>query len=407
MKSRSNGGIFDSIFWFDMFLLLFGYSCLGLPGMSQLRGPICGLTIIVGLFLYIYCIKTNFHALLATYIVLVAFWGALLGYLNGATITAIVLDLTIYMSMLHAIYLLCFAPETVFRYLKVACIASIICFAITYALSPVTMSSVISRASIATDSFVATSMFWPMTTVVLFATAFKDIDKKNTLYAYAYWALAIVFHSMYLKRAIFVESVFLFIALVWLYRRIYKKNILATVVRFVLLVAILSILIIVIVKVLFHYDILAIVERILERFNQVDETGTVRFVESQNYFSNADFFDILFGKGLGVVHGGLGKGNTALHIGITNLILKSGLFMIPVYVFMVIKTFCNIRRLSFNKNEWKLRMASTAVVIATVPSFCIFSNTWSTSPIFCFMWYVLFIACYGGKWINVKDDINI
>ena len=407
MKSKSNGGIFDRLFWLDMFLLLFGYSCLGLPGMSQLRGPICGLTIIVGLFIYIYCVKANFHVFLASYVVIVAFGGAFLGYLNGATITAIILDLTIYMSMLHAIYLLCFIPDTVFRYLKVACIASIICFAITYALNPVSMSLIISRASIATDSFVATSMFWPMTAVVLFATAFKDSNKKNMLYAYMYWALAIVFHSLYLKRAILVESAFLFIALIWLYRRVYKKNIITTVLRGALLVVILSILIIVIVKILFHYDIIAIVERILERFDQVDETGTVRFDESRNYFLNVDLFDVLFGKGLGVVHGGLGKGNTALHIGITNLILKSGIFMVAVYIFLVVKTLCNLRRFSVDKSEWKLRMASTAVVMASVPSFCLFSNTWSTSPIFCFMWYALLMACYAGKWVNEKNDIDI
>lgn len=407
MKSSSNGGAFDKLFWFDMFLLLFGYSCLGLPGMSQLRGPICGLSIIVGMFLYIYCVKTKFHALLATYIVLVAFGGALLGYLNGATTTAIILDLTIYMSMLHSIYLLCFTPETVFRYLKVACVTSVICFAITYVLNPVSMASVISRASIASESFVATSMFWPMTIVVLFATSFKEFDKKNMVYAYVYWALAIVFNSLYLKRAIFVESIFLLIALVWLYRRVYNKNILSTVLRLILVGALVSVLIIVVAKVLFHYDILPIVERITERFNQVDETGTVRFTESQNYFLGADLFDILFGRGLGVVHNGLGKQNTALHIGITNLIMKSGLFMVPVYIFMVFKAFCNIRCPLYDEHEWKLRMASTAVVMATVPSFCLFSNTWSTSPIFCFMWYVLFMACYGGRWINAKDDIDI
>ena len=265
----------------------------------------------------------------------------------------------------------------------------------------------ISRASIASESFVATSMCWPMIIVVLFATAFKDRNKKNAIYAYIYWALAVVFNAMYLKRAIFVESVLLIVALAWLYRRVYNKNIISTVLRLVLLVILLMILIMVAAKVVFQYDVWSIVERIVERFNQVDETGTVRFIESQNYFSNVDFFDILFGKGLGVVHNGLGKQNTALHIGITNLILKSGIFMILLYIFMVLKTFRNIRYTSYNQSEWRLRMASTAVVIASVPSFCLYSNTWSTSPTFCFMWYVFFMACYGGKWLYGKDDIAI
>lgn len=407
MKSSSNGGAFDKLFWLDMFLLLFGYSCLGLPGMSQLRGPICGLTIIVGLLLYVYCLKSNFHALLATYIVIVAFGGALLGYMNGARMTALILDLTVYISMLHAIYLLCFTPEVVFKYLKISCIASIICFAITYFLNPVSMSSVISRGSIASESFVATSMFWPMTLVVLFATAFKEYGRNGQAYAYVYWALAILCNSIYLKRAIFAESIFLLIALVWLYRRLYNKNIVSTLFRGILVGLLISILMVAGAKVLFHYDVLQIAERIIERFNQVDETGTVRFTETQNYFASADMFDILFGRGLGVVHNGLGKQNTALHIGITNLILKSGIFMAPVYAFMVFKALRNIRFSPYDEPVWKLRTASTAVVMASVPAFCLFSSSWSTSPVFCFMWYVLFMACYGGRWIYVEDDTDI
>lgn len=391
-------GTLEKFFWVSMYIFLIGYSCLGLPGMSGLRGPICAVVILSAVMCFFNHLQTNHFVSGSIGIVALTIWGLTMGSMNGGATTGMVLDTTVCMSMLFSIHLLKYKAEDIIKYLLIACVASVVCFIICFLFNPLAIDDVVGRGSVSSESFIATSMCWPMAIIVTLLMAFKEDKRWYVIFAFVYWGLCVWFNMLYLKRAIFVDSAFLLVAVFWLYKVAFQKNIIKSSINLVI-VAILAIVVIYLLAYyLFHFDLTPIIERITQRFDEVDETGTVRIDESQNYLAGATIFDLIFGKGFGVPHHGLGmeKSNTALHIGIYNLILKHGVFLIFFYIKMIVSI---VRKAVFYgsiKGYSKLRYASTAAVIAIFPPFLSYCNDWSTSPIYCMMWFSIIYSYYGS-----------
>ena len=94
------------------------------------------------------------------------------------------------------------------------------------------------------------------------------------------------------------------------------------------------------------------------------------------------------------IYHGLGKEDlgTALHIGVTNLILKFGFFIVIVYLILLIRALRNVKYIPwlYVNNKWKL--VALLVVLVQTPSFLFLANFWAETPSTCFFWYFLLIA---------------
>ena len=387
---------FDKWFWYVMYFFLFGYSCLGIPGGAGLRPVICACVIGFSALTYIRCVILNYHVGLASFVVMITVLAIILGMSNGGTITGLVLDTTVCSSVLLGIYMMRFQPIVIKKFLIISAVCSLLVFVICYRFNSFGMDDIVSRGAIDTEAFAGSAMLWPMALTVAYVTVFKgDINKYYFYLGYAYWAVCIVIHLMFLKRAIITDSIFLLLGIMWYYQWCQKKNVFSTAFKLIITTAFVVFITNAVFEDLLNFDITAIIDRMGERFEQT-ETGTVRIDESENYFKNASTFDIIVGKGLGVAHHGLGfeKKNTALHIGINNLVLKHGVFMVMMYIIMVVSIFYKILR---RPNLTKMQQVCAITFLSSFPPFVFYGNFWATAPAYCFMWYSIFYIFFRQK----------
>lgn len=398
---------FDRWFWYIMYFFLFGYSCLGIPGGAGLRPIICACVTFFSILVYARCIRYKYHSGLATYILSTIFLAIFMGFVNGGTLTGEVLDTTVCVGVIMAIYMMRFPPVVILRFLCVSAICSFVFFLWSFIYNPFGTDDVVSRGAIDSEAFIGACMLWPLAITVAFVTVYKkDIKPFYYYIGYAYWGFCLIVNMLFLKRAIFTDSAFLILGLIWFYKWCKHKSLFSTLFIVLFSIAIVTIVINLAFDKLFDFELTAILERIQERFDQVDETGTVRIDESTNYYKGATWDDILLGKGFGVAHHGLGldKTNTALHIGINNLVLKHGFFMIILYVFMILSI---IFKVAFRPRLTEMQQVCAITVLAGFPTFILYTNFWLSSPIYCFMWYAIFYVYFPRKNDETETTYNL
>lgn len=389
-----------------MYFFLFGYSCLGIPGGAGLRPIICASVTLYSVLVFARCLKFKYHSALATFILFIILLAIIIGVINGGTLTGEVLDTTVCMGVILAIYMMRFPPVLIFRFLIVSAVCSFLFFILSFFYNPFGTDEIVSRGAIDSEAFVGACMLWPLAITVAFVTVFKKSNKQYFFYlGYVYWGFCIIVNLMFLKRAIFTDSTFIILALIWFYKMCQHNSSFTTLFKVIIAGALVVLVINVAFVKFFDFDLTIIIERMGERFEQV-ETGAVRIEESENYLKNASFTDVILGKGFGVAHHGLGieKTNTALHIGIYNLILKHGVFMILLYVFMMIKC---LFKIVFHPKFTKLQQVCAIALLSGMPPFILYSNCWLSSPVYCFMWYAIFYVYFPRKNDETEATYNI
>lgn len=238
------------------------------------------------------------------------------------------------------------------------------------------------------------TFFWFVPYLLIYAIVYKD----GVVIAIVAWIFAMIINSIATKRMFWVETfwgifvVFLFLIKIRQFKQV--KMIVA-----VAVVALIGVTYLLTVDVI---ELDALFEAQQERMtgDQIEATGFSRFRETEKYFSMTSPVDWIIGKGLGVAHHGLGGPNTALHIGITNIILKFGLFLLIPYLILLLKTLRGYKhiRVLRSKNDWKA--FSILCVIANTPLFLLVSNFWAMTPVVTFFWYFLINASRPDKYAN-------
>ncbi len=160
------------------------------------------------------------------------------------------------------------------------------------------------------------------------------LTRKGLLFSLVFWAIAVVFNMISLKRSIVVDTAIVFLIILVVSRKIADKK----TKRYLYLVFIMFALIAVyiVTRSGFMDEISDIGGAVSERFtDSVDDVGEFdRWVESKNYFTKeATIMDDLLGKGwFSVQHGIVNRdrGHAFLHIGWLNFIFKGGIFFLIV-----------------------------------------------------------------------------
>lgn len=187
------------------------------------------------------------------------------------------------------------------------------------------MASILRRGLTWSEIFYYATLttIWP---IFLFSSI---LLKRNLILAIVYWFFAIALNLLSLKKAVFVDSAIVFSIIAYVCLKIKDKE----TTKYLLLVGIP-----VIAGVIYYIsnmdssaDISEMLNAVGNRFEEDSETGVGsnnRVQESITYFTKeANFFDIIFGKGILSSHYALEDEHYFLHIGWMNWIFKGGLFL--------------------------------------------------------------------------------
>jgi len=307
---------------------------------------------------------------------------AIMGIVNGADLTGIVLDMSISLSVICAIELCYESEKAINKYLSFVAITAIGTFAVLYLSNPITLDQVLSRGAIWTGIYYCTSMFWAAP--FMLARAYFKKKRKSMILPLVYYIFAGVISILFLKRQFIVEG-FALILVLAVFSMIKMKSLRKSI-KVVIITGVLLLIGYFVIDKVLKLGVSDIIERILFRFEQTEETGFVRFTEMKNYFSNTNLLSLFIGKGFGVAHYGLGKENTALHLGAANLILKYGVLLIPVVVYFMLRT---IRKVFMKEYHDMILVASLIISLINIPEFFLLSNFWLTTPIYLWFWFCL------------------
>lgn len=380
----------DLLIYTCLVFLQFGVVVLGIPGLAFLRGIILGIAIILAIIILCYNLAKHKHTLINLYLLIIWIFAIIVGYFNGASITGIVLDSSIFAQIFLALAMLNKGLDNFERYLKFIMITSVVMTCIMLVFNPINLSVALNRGYIWTDSYYYTSLFWAFGVCVIYVTVFN----KKPLWAYVYWMLAIILNLLFLKRMIFVDSAILLLIILY-YKSVVKKGKRAIeFFRYVFAIVFLVINLFLISNVLLKLDLNALLSRVNERFGQVDTTGWVRYEESINFFLNADWYTLIIGSGFGIPHYGLEKDNINLHLGIPNFIHKFGILFLPFFLYYMFKAFINL--INIRKIGKTRTFALLSTITFIVPLF-FYGNNWVTVPSFGIMLLCLFIAAQSPK----------
>lgn len=383
MRVQLRFTVHDIALWMNLIILHFGFVVLATPATASLRGPICGLSILFSVCLFFYSVKRNETAILSFWIIVCTGIAAFLGFINGASLTGEVLDVCVSLSIFCAIELCYESEETIYKYLRFVAVSAIATFAVLYISNPITLGQVLSRGAIWTGTYYCTSMFWAAPFMLIYAY----LKRKPMLLPLTYFVVAGIINILYLKRQFIVEAFALILILI-VFSMFRMKSIKKTL-RFLFIILIALGIGYFVLDYVFKLGVSDIVNQIIFRFEHTEETGFVRFTEMSNYFSNANAVDVLMGKGFGVAHYGLGKENTAFHLGVANLIYKYGVFLIPVIIHFMVKTI----RSAFDRDKEGMILISAIIIsLVSIPEFFLLSNFWLTTPCYLWFWFCL-ISC--------------
>lgn len=342
----------------------------------------------------LYCLHKEKHSFLCFYFVFIIILSYIVGLcnINGQEVDVdINTDLLICLFMINATFLTSCEPKRIIYFLKIVVISSVIIFIKDLlSIGSFDLIGILSRSYLWSEKFFFTGyLFWCSTFLIIFAFIFN----KNYFFAFCSWGCAFILNMLALKRQFLVESLWLFIVLLFLFfktgqYRLIKKFCVSFFVGISIFFAV--------IYSFFDIDLNILLNAQESRMSNDDiqSTGFVRFEESLTYFKSIDVADVFLGHGLGVPHHGLGidKPNSALHIGVTNYINKFGVFLVFIYLYYLcrsIKLLPNIN--NYNKND-KWRTVCIMFNVCNAPSFLFLSNCWVVGPVVCFFWYSLIVA---------------
>lgn len=314
-------------------------------------------------------------------------------------------DLMICFIAINGFILLRYDKESILKFVILTAISTI--FVTLLELSRIDLldvlpSILVDRSSLWNNCFpFVASFFW----YVQFLLVYSVVLKKNygiALFAFGLFALL---NLLATKRQFMVETAWLLcLILYYLYKTKCIKEF-----RNIIIILLAALFIFLIVGKVLNLDISFLFEATQSRFDKddVETSGFVRFVESEVYFDSASFIDVIFGRGLGVPHHGLEGPNTALHIGITNLILKFGLFVAPLFVILVLKLLPKLLKIEKYAKTDPWLVVCLLSAFATIPSFFFLANCWTFTPGISFFVYTLMYSYYNGSKHNYQKNQKI
>ncbi len=234
--------------------------------------------------------------------------------------------------------------DTILHAFKIVSICSIPLIIIQIIQADLSIDNILSRGLCWTELFAYATIlnFWP----VFVAAAF--VQGKNLKLAIFVWFLEIIVQLLFLKRAVVVDSTIMLLLLLLFSNKMESKR------EIKRLVGVLLPFIVIIVILggdrLFTNNVSVVTQAVSDRFEASSEDlSTIdRFVESINYFTTeAQWYDIVLGRGFLGVHHGLGSEAMFLHIGWLNFLFKGG---IPFFLLMLVgfgKSISCVKRFSY------------------------------------------------------------
>lgn len=341
--------------------------------------------------LYLCFSRRSRFSIMTYYILGLTALAAYMGYMNGGSIT--INMLTSFM-IITGCLMTQISEEKIFKFLFVISIVGVAFVIKEFVFyDPEQTASVLLERGMIHDIplFQSITLLWTFTLLLIISFVYK----KYFLLAGVVWALCMVVNLMATKRLFVVQSAgILAILLFFFYMTKQRKEM-------KVMIILLPVMILIGISVFSYMDLdyNELLEALKERSTEdaVEDTGFARFRESENYLHGASIIDIVMGKGFGVVHGGLGRETTDLHIGITNLILKYGIWMVPLFVILALRCIFSIPKLRYFYETDRWRVVCILVTLVNVPQFCTVANFFTLSPNTTFFWYCLIRSTYTPK----------
>jgi hypothetical protein len=251
------------------------------------------------------------------------FYG-LFNYTMGETIASF----GIYSQVIAAYYLSKLNFDFFMKNFEIVAIISIVLIPFLISTASINVDTISNRETVQDSFYRFAGSFWVALPLVLFAVIY---NRKLKL-AFLLWAVTILLNLLFLKRFIIIDSLLLMISIVF-YQLSRKKKLFNKV----------NLLIMLSVAVLIYFlstsqSLGAALNATMGRMNDqtVDVEGFDRFRETNSYLADqANFFDIIIGRGFAGQHHGFTGESISLHTGWGNFILKGGVLLLSLVVIAV------------------------------------------------------------------------
>ena len=300
------------------------------------------------------------------------------GLLHGPERGAYLLDIVVAISIIPAFFIDTKRHESgILSYIYY--ITAIYFFIILLFISGIfqyTIDELSRRILISDDLFLVSSVWWVYT--FFLGTFFYSNSQRKKIVFVLMTFLYFVTSVLFLKRGYVVDIILSVLTYSWIQSKF------KTIYPLVLLLFGSALIIIIFITnpVLTPlYDIWS------ERVTQLEGTnGDYRVMETVNYLKKLPFHDFFYGSGLGVSHFGIeGKVNTSLHIGISNIFHKFGIFGLALFLFIFFRCILNIINIIYNvriKNRLLTSFTSFSICIfvSSIPQFFLSANLWYAVP---------------------------
>jgi len=338
------------------------------------------------------CFKSRFRfTAMAFYMLALTVMATFVGYSNGGSVA--INMLTSFM-IITGCLMNQISEEKIFKFLFIISVAGIFFVLKEFVFyDPAQAATVLLERGLIHEIplFQSITLLWMFTLLIFIAFVYK----KHFLLAGIVWALNMIVNLMATKRLFVVQTAWILVILMLFFHMTKQRKEM----KVLLIIIPIALLLGVAAFSYFDLDYHVFIDALEERSSaaNVEDSGFVRFRESESYLSGASSFDILMGKGFGVVHRGLGFDTTDLHIGFTNLILKYGIWMLLLFIPLVIKSFFSVFKMRdyYRKDPW--RVVCLLVTMVNVPMFCTVANFFTLSPSTAFFWYCLIRSTYSPK----------
>ena len=328
---------------------------------------------------------------IAIYMLFITAVAFVMGHLNGGGWgnTNYTQELCVCFLIIYSVLLVDTREEHVVKFIVYTAVASITIA--VYNLATFDTSSlfalIVQRGELwNSEIFYAAAPFW----FVTFFFIYSCVTRKYYWLSVSSFLVYFVLQMIATKRTFIVESLWMFVILLIFFIVTGPKK---GVRSFLWGIAIA-------VVVMFFYightdiDFSAIFESQANRLSEsgMEDTGIVRFQESGRYYESASPFDIVMGKGLAVPHGGHPKNKMlcSLHIGINNIVLKFGLWLLIPYLLWLIRSLRKVGKIKQLYEQDPFGLACLLTVVVKTPIFFLIGNFWVPSPQTLFFWFCLF-----------------
>ena len=295
-------------------------------------------------------------------------------------------SVAIYTQILIAYYMTRDNINLLKRYFHIVAVLGLILLPYIYSSIVFDISLFSNRTYAWTSIFYYATIYWAFFPFVVLSL----IEKKYYTISISYWISGVLVNLLFLKRAIFVDSIIMIIVIVMI--NIFEKNKLKAASKIIILVSTISILMILLQPtILSELSILT-----YDRYESTrsDINNFDRIVESRNYLSDASIFEIFFGRGLGGSHYGLGVWASAIHIGWVNFILKGGIIL-PILVLIIFFKSISLLRIFSNLPSY---MKFSVLIIISYSIRLFYINMYNPNPEGIVFFFALFsVADYNRK----------